>query len=110
MKTRILNLVVVVFLLFGSANVFAGKPFYYLKFTGKNGIVFLPVKVEEDIDSLPLALRAAMQAPQTVVKTDLVHTQIDLAPLTKPEPEVADEFLDKLRSCEEIRYSKLVKK
>lgn len=110
MKTRILNLAIVVLLLLGGAKVLAGKPVYFLEFYGKNGIVYLPVKVEEATDSIPPEILDAMQAQPNEIKTDLVHSQIDLAPLTKPEPEVADEIPDQVHLCEKVRYIKLVRK
>jgi|GEM_PF-871362 len=110
MKTQILTTALTFALMFASASVFAGKPQNFMPFYGKNGIVNLPVKVEEAPDSLPVFVKVATLRNQIEARSNAATMQFDLSQITKPEPDADDVIIDTRHIFDELRYREFARK
>ncbi len=108
MKTRVITTVLISMLMLASACVFGGKPQGTMMFRTLNGLVEIPVKVEEAPDSLPAVVKVAMTQHAEDMHS-LVHVQFDLSLISKPEPDADDvaintcKIFEELRNCEYTR-------
>lgn len=109
MKTRIITAVLISMLMFASASVFGGKPQRTMSFYTLNGIVEIPVKVEEAPDSLPAIVKEAI-AQHAEEMHSLVYLQFDLSGISKPEPDADDVAINTCKIFEEMRYREFARK
>jgi hypothetical protein len=109
MKTSVFFSVLVAMLMFASANVFGGKPQCTITFYTANGIIEIPVKVEEAPDSLPECVKiCTLKRKQEWCC--LVAMQFNLSKISKTEPDANDVVINTRQIFEEIMNSPVARK
>ena len=104
MKTKVLATVLISIMMFTSVNVFGGKPQRTMSFYTVSGIVKIPVKVEEAVDSLPIVVKVVMMKKETEVRCQAVTMQFDLSQISKPEEDADDVTINTRQIFDELRY------
>lgn len=104
MKTKILIPVLTFLMMFASVNVFGGKPQRTMTFYGVNGMIKIPVKVEEAPDSLPEIVKVVMLEKLNEARCFALSMQFDLSQISKPEEEANDVTINTRQIFDELRY------
>lgn len=109
MKTKMLSLVLVALMNLASVSVLAGSPPGTMPFCTANGVIRIPVKVEEAPDSLPCCVKDAIIKRQQQMHC-LITMQFDLSQITKPEADADDVTIDTRTLFEALRAEKFAHK
>ncbi|MEE4178426.1 MAG: hypothetical protein V2I46_13050 [Bacteroides sp.] len=109
MKTKVLTLVMVALMGLASVSALAGSPPCTMPFYTANGIIRIPVKVEETCDSLPCCVKDLICKRQQQMHC-LVTLQFDLSQITKTEADADDVTIDTQAIFQALRYNEYARK
>lgn len=107
MKAHVIFVTMGLILTLASTNVYQENPvkacFYVI-----DGIVEIPVKADDSIESLPDCVKS-IAIRDRAEYLNIVNTQFDLSTITKPEPDADDVTIDTKQIFQDLMFQQISK-